>query len=79
MPPAPTGNTSGAQPAQFANLPARYSYLHRAHPGADFFQDGEDTISHPDLYPDMLTDEGLFTCFGVVMQLTFILKTMEAE
>ena len=36
--PAPTGNTSGAQPSGIINLLAAYTYSHTALPSADFFQ-----------------------------------------
>jgi hypothetical protein len=57
-PPAPTGNTSGAQPSLIINLPAGYTYSHRAVLGAEFFDDDEDTQHDIDFDPDMLTDEG---------------------
>jgi hypothetical protein len=57
-PPAPTGNTSGAQPSEIVNLPARFTYSHPALPGAEFFEDDEDTEHNTDFDPDMLTDDG---------------------
>jgi len=79
MPHAPTGNTSGAQPAEIINLPAGYTYLHTALPCAEDFEDDEDTKHDTDFDPDMLTDECYYTLCGVVMQLTFILKTRAAD
>jgi len=58
MPPAPTGETSGAQPSEIVNLPAGYMYLHKVLPCAEFFDDDEDTQYDTDFDPDMLTDEG---------------------
>jgi len=57
-PPAPTGNTSGAEPAEIVNLPAGYTYSHTVLPCAEFFEDDEDTEHDTDFDPDMLTDEG---------------------
>jgi len=57
MPPAPTANTSEAQPSQIVNLPAGYMYSHIALPCAEFFDD-EETEHDTDFDPDMLTDEG---------------------
>jgi len=57
-PSAPTRNTSGAQPTEIVNLPARYTYSHTALPGAEFFEDDEDTEHDTNFDPDMLTDEG---------------------
>jgi len=57
-PPAPTGNTSGAQSAEIFNLPAGYMYSHTALPCAEYFEDDEDTEYDTDFDPDMLTDEG---------------------
>jgi len=57
-PPAPTGNTSGAQPSEIVNLPSGYTYSHTALPSAEFFDDDEDTQHDTDFDPDMLTDEG---------------------
>jgi len=79
MPPAPTGNTSGAQLSEIVNLPAGYMYLHTALPCAEFFEDNEDTELDTDFDPDMLTDDGLYTICCVVMRLTFILKTKAAD
>jgi len=56
-PPSPTANTSEVQPSQIVNLPARYTYSHRALPFAEFFDD-EETEHDTDFDPDMLTDEG---------------------
>jgi hypothetical protein len=55
-PPAPTGNTSGAQPAEIINLPAGYTYSHPALPCAEYFDD-DNTEHNTDFDPDMLTDE----------------------
>jgi len=57
-PPAPIGNTSGAQPSEIVNLPARCMYSHTALPCAEFFEDDEDTKHDTDFDPDMLTDDG---------------------
>jgi hypothetical protein len=57
MPPAPTGNTSGAQTSEVVSWPARYVYLHTAFPGAEFFQDDEDTEHDTDFDPDMMSDD----------------------
>jgi len=57
-PPAPTGNTSGVQPAEIVNLPAGYTYSHTAFPCAEDFKDDEDTEHDTDFDPDMLTDDG---------------------
>jgi len=57
-PPTPTGNTSGAQPAEMINLPAGYMYSHTALLCAEYFEDDEDTEHDTDFDPDMLTDEG---------------------
>jgi hypothetical protein len=57
-PPAPTGNTSGAQPSEIVNMPAGYTYSHTALPCAEFFEDDEHTEHHTDFDPDMLTDDG---------------------
>jgi len=57
-PPAPTSNTSGAQPADIINLPAGYTYSHTALPGAEYFEVDENTDHDTDFDPDMLTDEG---------------------
>jgi len=78
-PPAPTGNTSRAQPSEIVNLPASYTYLHTALPYAELFDDDEDTQHDTDFDPDMLTDEGYYTICCVVMRLTFILKTKAAD
>jgi hypothetical protein len=56
--PAPTGNSSGAQPSEIVNLLAGYSYSHTALPCAEFFEDGEDTEHDTDFDPDMLSDDG---------------------
>ena len=56
--PAPTGNTSGAQPSEIVNLPARYAYLHTALPCGEFFEHDEDTEHNTYFDPDMLTDNG---------------------
>jgi hypothetical protein len=58
MPPAPTGNTSGAQPSKIVNLPAGYTYSHTAFRCAEFFDDNKDPEHDTDFDPDMLTDEG---------------------
>ena len=57
-PPAPTGDTSGAQPSQIINLPARYTYSHTALPFAEYFDNDEDTQYDTNFDPAMLTDEG---------------------
>jgi len=57
-PPAATGNTSGAQPAEMINLPAGYTYSHTALPWEEYFEADEDTEHDTDFDPDMLTDEG---------------------
>ena len=57
-PPAPTGNTSGAQPAEIVNLPAGYTYLHTAFPCVESFEDDEDIEHDIDFDSNMLTDEG---------------------
>jgi hypothetical protein len=57
-PPAPTGNTSGAQHAEIINLLAGYTYLHTALTCAEYFKDNEGTENDTDFDPDMLTDEG---------------------
>jgi len=57
-PPAPTGNTSRAQPAEIINLPGGYTYSHTALLWAEDFEDDEDTEHNTDFDPDMLTDEG---------------------
>jgi len=57
-PPAPTGNTSGAQPSEIVNLPAGYTCSHTALPCAEFFDDDEDTQHDINFDPDKLTDEG---------------------
>ena len=54
----PTGNTSGAQPSEIANMPAGYTYSDTALPSAEIFDDDEDTERDPDFDPDMLTDDG---------------------
>jgi len=57
-PPAPTGNTSGTQPAEIINLPAGYTYSNTALPWAEYFEDDENTEHNTDFDPDMLTDAG---------------------
>jgi hypothetical protein len=57
-PPAPTGNTSGAQLSEIVNLLAGYRYSHTALPSAECFEDDEDTAHDTDFNPDMLTDDG---------------------
>jgi len=57
-PPAPTGNTSGAQPAEIFYLLAGYTYSHTALSCVEYFEDDEDTEHDTDFDPDMLTDEG---------------------
>jgi len=78
-PPAPTGNTSGAQPSEIVNLTAGYTYSHTALPCAELFEDDEDTEHDTDFDPHMLTADGYYTICGVVMRLTFILKTKAAD
>jgi len=58
MPPAPNDNTSGVQPSEIVNLPARYMYSHTALPCVEFFDADEDTQHNTDFDPDMLTAEG---------------------
>jgi hypothetical protein len=57
-PPAPTSNTSRAQPSEIVNLPAGYIYSPSALPCAIFFEDDEDTEHDTDFDADMLTDDG---------------------
>ena len=57
-PPAPTGNTSGAQLSEIVNLPAGYMYSHIARPSAEFFEDNEYTEHDTHFHPDMRTDDG---------------------
>jgi hypothetical protein len=57
-PPASTGNTSGAQPSEIVNLPAGYTYSHKALPCAEFFEDDEDSEHDTDFDLDMLPDDG---------------------
>jgi hypothetical protein len=57
-PHAPTGNTSGAQPAEIINFPARYTYSHTALPCAEYFEDDEDTEHDTNFDSNILTDEG---------------------
>jgi len=57
-PPAPTGNTPGARPAEIISLPAGYTYSHKALPWAEYFEDDEDTEQDIDSDPDMVNDEG---------------------
>jgi hypothetical protein len=52
---------------------------HTALPCSDLFDNNEDTEHNADFDPDMLTDEGWYTLCGVVMQLTFNLKTTSAD
>jgi hypothetical protein len=78
-PPAPTGNTSGTQPAEIVNFPAGYWYSDIALPCVESFEDDEATKYATEFDPDMRTDEGWYTLCGVVMQLTFILKTRSAD
>jgi hypothetical protein len=56
--PGATCNTSGAQPSDIVNLPARYTYSHTALLSAEFSEDNEDTEHDTDFDPDMLTDDG---------------------
>jgi hypothetical protein len=58
MPPAPTSNTSGAQPSEIVNLPAGYTSSYTALPCADLFEDDEDTEHDTDFAQEMLTDDG---------------------
>jgi hypothetical protein len=39
-------------------LPAGYTYSDTALPGAEFFEDDEDTKHNTDFDPDLLTDDG---------------------
>jgi hypothetical protein len=57
-PPATTGNTCKVQPSEIVNLPAGYSYFHRALPSGEFFGDDEDAEHDTNFDPDMLTDKG---------------------
>jgi hypothetical protein len=57
-PPAPTGNTSGAQPSQIVSLPARYTYSHTLLPCLAFSKGDEDTQNNTHFDPDMLIDQG---------------------
>jgi len=84
-PPAPTGNSSGAQRAQIVNLPTGYAYSHTSLQSAEFFtldasaQDSQhDTDFDPDMLPDEGTSTGLYAICCVVMRLTSILKTRAA-
>jgi len=43
------------------------------------FFDDEDPEHHTNIDPDMLTDDGLYTLCGVVMQLTIVSKTTAAD
>jgi hypothetical protein len=58
MPPAPTGNTSGAQLSEIVNLPAGYTYSHTAFTCAELFEDDEDTELDTVFDPDMLNNDG---------------------
>jgi hypothetical protein len=78
-PPTPTGNTSGTQLAEIVNFPAGYSYSDIVVLCVESFEDDEATEHATEFDPDMLTDEGWYTLCGVVMQLTFILKTRSAD
>jgi hypothetical protein len=79
IPPALTGNTSGAQLSEIVNLPAGYTYSHTPLPSVEFFEDDKDTEHDTDFDPDMLTDDGLYTICCVVMWLKFIWKTKAAD
>jgi len=57
-PPAQTGNTSGAQPAEIINFPTEYGYSHTALPWAEYFQDDKETEHDTNFEADMLTEEG---------------------
>jgi len=57
-PPAPTGITSGDQPAKIINLPAGFTYSHPAFPCAEQFEVDQDTEHNSGFDPDTLTDEG---------------------
>jgi hypothetical protein len=61
MPPAPTGNTSGAQLFEINTLPAGYIDSHTGLPGAECFEDDEDTEHDTDFDPNMVTDDGWYT------------------
>jgi hypothetical protein len=78
-PPAPTDNTSGAQPSGIVNLLTGYTYLHPALPGAEFLEDDQDTEHDTNVDPDMLTDNRSYAICCVVMRLTFILKTKAVD
>jgi hypothetical protein len=60
-------------------LQAGYTYSDTAFPSVVLFEDDEDSEHDTDFDPDVLTGEGLYTSCGVVMQLTFILKTTAAD
>jgi len=57
-PPAPTSNSSEAEPAEIINLHAGHTYSHIACPCAEYFEDDEDIKHDTDFDPDMVTDEG---------------------
>ena len=57
-PPAPTVNTSGAQPAETITLPARYTFSLTDLPFAEYFEDDKDTEYDTEFDPDLLSDEG---------------------
>jgi len=57
-PPTPTINTFGAQPTEIVNLPAGYTYSHKALPCAEVSKDDEETEHNSNFDPDMLTDDG---------------------
>jgi hypothetical protein len=78
-PPAPTCNTSGAEPAEVFNLLGGYKYSCTARPSGQYLDIRKDTEHDTDFDPYMLTDKGLYTLYGLVMWLTFILKTQAAD
>jgi len=45
----------------------------------EFFDDDEDTQHDSNFDPDMLTDKGWYTMFGVAIRHTFIVKTRAAD
>jgi len=63
-PPAPTGNSCGAQWAQIVNSLAGYAYSHSSHASAECSTldvSAQDSQHNTEFDPDMLTDEGTST------------------
>jgi len=61
VPPASTGNMSGAQSSQIVNLLAGHAYSDISHPCAEFFNldaSAQNCQHDTDFDPDTLTDEG---------------------